>query len=57
MKPTSTYNMSKQAKKFLATARTKEERTAIKKAFINAELSALMKPKVKEKDIKGANDE
>lgn len=52
MKPTSSYNMSKQTKKFLATARTKEERTAIKKAFINAELTALIKPKFKDKEAK-----
>ena len=49
--------MSKQTKKFLATARTKEERSAIKKAFINAELTALTKPKVRERDSKGNNDE
>ena len=44
--------MSKQTKKFLATARSKEERTAMKKAFINAELTALIKPKFKDRESK-----
>ena len=54
MKPNSSFNLSKPVKRMLATIADPEQRRIAKLAFIDAELSAAIKPKFKDKEYKGA---
>ena len=53
LKPTASFKLSKQTKRFMCTIRDPEQRNAFKRAMIQAELAALIQPKREKKPFAG----
>jgi hypothetical protein len=49
LKPTASFKLSKQSKRFMCTILDPEQRNAFKRAMIQAELAALIQPKREKK--------
>ena len=54
MKPTSTFKLSKQTKRFMCTITNPVERHAYKNAMIQAELAAAIRPKIAKGERQGS---
>jgi hypothetical protein len=56
LKPTASFKLSKQTKRFMCTIRDPEQRNAFKRAMIQAELAALIQPKREKKPFVGKTE-